>query len=65
MNRVTVLDVADLAGVSALSVVRVANGEPNVRADTRRKVRAALAQLNYQVTPATRRAAERGACING
>ncbi len=54
----TIADVADLAGVSPMTVSRVVNGEANVRPETRDKVRAAVAALNYQAHPASRRAAD-------
>jgi LacI family transcriptional regulator len=43
----TVKDVAQLAGVSAMSVSRVINDQPGVSVETRRKVEKAIAQLNY------------------
>ena len=48
MAKVTIDDVADLAGVSIKTVSRVVNREPNVRESTREKVSAAIAQLNYR-----------------
>ncbi|MEL7449800.1 MAG: LacI family DNA-binding transcriptional regulator [Pseudomonadota bacterium] len=65
MNRVTVIEVAELAGVSAVSVIEVANKEPNVRADTRRRVQAALRKLKYKASSDTRGDAERRGCVNG
>ena len=65
MNRVTVIEVAELAGVSAVSVIEVANREPNVRAETRRRVQAALRKLKYEASDAARSTAERRGCING
>lgn len=47
-NRVTIDDVARLAGVSIKTVSRVLNKEPNVREGTRGKVQQAVEQLNYQ-----------------
>jgi LacI family transcriptional regulator len=52
----TIADVADRAGVSPMTVSRVINGEANVRPETRDKVKAAVAALNYQVHPSSRRA---------
>jgi LacI family transcriptional regulator len=43
----TIYDVADRAGVSIKTVSRVMNDEPNVRAETRERVLAATAALNY------------------
>ncbi|MFG6413333.1 LacI family DNA-binding transcriptional regulator [Roseateles sp. DC23W] len=51
----TIADVAELAGVSPMTVSRVVNGEDNVRPGTRDKVRAALDTLNYQNHPIPRR----------
>lgn len=48
MKKITITDVAKLAGVSEKTVSRVANGEPNVRDATRHKVRVAIEQLQYQ-----------------
>jgi len=48
MPRVTIDDVAELAGVSIKTVSRVANGERNVRPSTREKVERAIVQLNYR-----------------
>lgn len=44
---VTQKDVANLAGVSFITVSRVINGEPNVKEETRKKVQAAIDQLGY------------------
>jgi LacI family transcriptional regulator len=41
-------DVAELAAVSVATVSRVLNGEPNVDAELRERVRAAAAQLGYR-----------------
>jgi LacI family transcriptional regulator len=48
MNRATIFDVAELAGVSIKTVSRVANNEPNVRASTRERVDAAIKELKYR-----------------
>src|SRR5205085_4226043 len=45
--RVTMRQVADRAGVSAMTVSRVINDSPRVSADTRRRVEAAIAELGY------------------
>ena len=47
-------DVARLAGVSHQTVSRVLNGHPNVREQTRLRVRAAIAELGYRPNPAAR-----------
>lgn len=54
MPKVTIDDVAELAGVSIKTVSRVVNHEPNVREATRAKVDAAIAKLNYQPNKAAR-----------
>ncbi len=54
MPKVTIDDVAELAGVSIKTVSRVVNREPNVRETTRAKVEAAIAQLSYQPNKAAR-----------
>lgn len=48
MSKATIDDVAALAGVSMKTVSRVMNNEPNVRPETREKVEAAVAQLDYR-----------------
>jgi LacI family transcriptional regulator len=53
----TVSDVARLAGVSAMTVSRVINGETTVRPSTREKVQAAVTTLNYTPNPAARKLA--------
>lgn len=55
----TVADVARLAGVSAMTVSRVVNGDPGVRPERRAAVQAAIAALNYRPNPAARRLAGR------
>lgn len=50
----TILDVARHAGVSAMTVSRVVNGEDNVREDTRRRVSDAIRELGYSPNPAAR-----------
>lgn len=54
MAKVTIDDVAELAGVSIKTVSRVVNREPNVREATREKVEKAIARLNYQPNKAAR-----------
>ena len=53
-RRVTIEDVASLAGVSIKTVSRVVNREPNVRASTREKVENAIAKLEYRPDPSAR-----------
>ncbi|HEY0954136.1 MAG TPA: LacI family DNA-binding transcriptional regulator [Roseateles sp.] len=53
----TVFDVAHLAGVSAMTVSRVINGEPTVRPSTREKVQSAITALNYTPNPSARKLA--------
>jgi DNA-binding LacI/PurR family transcriptional regulator len=48
------VDVARLAGVSHQTVSRVLNNHPNVRVDTARRVRAAIAELGYRPNRAAR-----------
>jgi LacI family transcriptional regulator len=45
--RVTIHDVAEDAGVSAMTVSRVINESPRVSAETRRRVQASVAKLGY------------------
>ncbi|BAL90444.1 putative LacI-family transcriptional regulator [Actinoplanes missouriensis 431] len=47
-------DVARLAGVSHQTVSRVLNDHPNVKEQTRNRVRAAIAELNYRPNRAAR-----------
>jgi LacI family transcriptional regulator len=51
---VTIKDVARHAGVSPMTVSRVANGETGVREDTRAKVLASVKALRYSPNPAAR-----------
>src|SRR4030095_15944549 len=46
-GSVTIEDVARIAGVSAMTVSRVINGEKNVRDTTRAAVQEAIEQLSY------------------
>ncbi len=52
--KVTINDVAELAGVSIKTVSRVMNNEPSVKKATFDKVTAAISQLNYQPNAAAR-----------
>jgi LacI family transcriptional regulator len=56
----TVKDVAELAGVSPMTVSRVINGETAVRERTREAVHAAIAKLNYSPNRAARNLAGAG-----
>jgi len=53
-NAPTISDVAAKAGVSPMTVSRVINGESNVRAETRKKVEAAIKLLDYSPSSAAR-----------
>ncbi len=53
-GTITIEDVARLAGVSAMTVSRVINGEKNVRDTTRAAVVEAIDQLNYSPNTAAR-----------
>jgi LacI family transcriptional regulator len=48
LSKATIKDVARVAEVSLKTVSRVINNEPTVRESTRKKVRAVIAELNYQ-----------------
>ena len=54
MPKVTIDDVAELAGVSIKTVSRVVNNEPNVREATRARVESAIGKLNYRPNKAAR-----------
>ncbi|WP_229412568.1 LacI family DNA-binding transcriptional regulator [Massilia sp. Root335] len=54
--RATVWDVAQRAGVSAMTVSRVINGTPTVSAGNREKVMRAIEELHYRVNVAARAA---------
>jgi len=55
MRKVTIHDVAKLAGVSAKTVSRVLNDEPNVREAVRERVRMATAELSFRPNMSARR----------
>lgn len=59
-QAVKIDDVARQAGVSAMTVSRVMNGEAGVRKDTRDKVLRAVKALNYQPNRSARRLAKGG-----
>lgn len=52
--RTRIEDVARAAGVSAKTVSRVLNNEPNVREALRERIRAAVAALGYRPNPSAR-----------
>lgn len=54
MQKATMTDVANLAGVSLKTVSRVVNNEPNVRSSTRKRVDEAIERLDYQPNQAAR-----------
>ncbi|HEX8486857.1 MAG TPA: LacI family DNA-binding transcriptional regulator [Sphingomonas sp.] len=56
-SAATISDVARLAGVSAMTVSRVTNGEGNVRPGTRHAVEAAITALSYAPNAAARKLA--------
>lgn len=49
VRMTTIQDVADAAGVSKMTVSNVINHKPNVSDATRRRVSAAIKQLDYQL----------------
>jgi DNA-binding LacI/PurR family transcriptional regulator len=51
-SRPTILDVAELSGVSYQTVSRVINNHPYVSEDTRKKVQAAIDELGYRPSKA-------------
>ena len=55
MRPATIIDVADMAGVSIKSVSRVMNNEPNVTPHMRERVMAAVDKLGYSPSNAARR----------
>ncbi|SDT31740.1 regulatory protein, lacI family [Friedmanniella luteola] len=50
----TLVEVAGAAGVSTRTVVNVLAGHPHVRAETRRRVLAAVEELGYRPDPVAR-----------
>lgn len=58
-KRVTMLDVAESAGVSYQTVSRVINDHPNVAPETRKRVLAIIRQMNYRPNKAARSLAAR------
>jgi len=64
-KRITLSDVALLAGVSSQTVSRVVNNHPYVSEDTRRRVLTAIRKLNYSPNRAARSLATRRSCTLG
>ncbi len=54
MQKITVFQVAEVAGVSIKTVSRVINREPNVRPSTRDRVNQVIAELDYRPDEAAR-----------
>lgn len=61
----TIKDVANAAGVSAMTVSRVLNAEPNVRPATRERVQTAIRDLNYRPNLSARNLARANAYFIG
>ncbi len=61
--KVTIKDVAQLAGVSFKTVSRVVNGELGVKTEMREKVQSAIDKLNYQPNLSARRLRGKSATI--
>ena len=61
--KVTIKDVAELAGVSFKTVSRVVNQEGGVKAEMRDRVQAAIEKLNYQPNLSARRLRGKSATI--
>lgn len=64
-TRLTITDVARLAGVSKKTVSRVINEEPYVRKDTRARIEAIIAEHGYQPDPQARGLAFRRSFLVG
>ena len=64
-GKVTIQEVAALAGVSIKTVSRVVNREHAVRQDTRERVEAAIAELDYRPNPSARSLAAQRAFVVG
>jgi LacI family transcriptional regulator len=61
--KVTIKDVAELAGVSFKTVSRVVNGEVGVKSEMREKVQTAIEKLNYHPNLSARRLRGKSATI--
>ena len=59
-SAMTMIEVAQHVGVSPMTVSRVLSGEPNVRAETRERVQAAIKELDYSPNIAARNLASAG-----
>jgi LacI family transcriptional regulator len=64
-SRLTIMDIAHLAGVSKKTVSRVINQAPYVRRDTRARVEAIIAEHGYQPDPQARGLAFRRSFLVG
>lgn len=64
-RRISIDDVAKAAGVAIKTVSRVLNDEPNVRAETRARVLAAVKRLNYHPSLSARSLASRRSYLVG
>lgn len=64
-NSVTIHDVAAVAGVSAKTISRVINREPNVRDEVRGRVEAAIRELRYHPSQSARSLATRRSSLIG
>jgi len=54
MKKITINDVAKHAGVSKKTISRVLNDEPNVSADTKKRVKESFKELGYRPNPQAR-----------
>lgn len=59
MGKVTINEVSAAAGVSIKTVSRVLNNEPNVRPETRQRVKQVAEELNYRPSQVARTLAGR------
>ncbi len=65
MKRLTLEEIAELAGVSRATVSRVVNHHPNVREEVRQRVQAVIEQTGYQPNQAARSLASKRSNIIG
>lgn len=65
MKRLTLEEIAELAGVSRATVSRVVNDHPNVRDEVRQRVQAVIEQTGYQPNQAARSLASKRSNIIG
>jgi LacI family transcriptional regulator len=65
MTRLTLEEIAELAGVSRATVSRVVNNHPNVREEVRQRVQAVIEQTGYQPNQAARSLASKRSNIIG